>query len=292
MSGPGVCVIMVAVLDQIARGHLVSRGHIPPARPGAGSLHTSVLTAQVQYNLAHARSYFAEHLAVGDYYSQGQSVRGEWAGDGARRLGLAGGVQAEAFLRLCDNQHPATGHTLTQRLNTMRHDGDRAVANRRIFFDFTFSPPKSVSLAAFLTPDARIPGAHERAVRVALGELERFAAVRVRKDGARNARHSGNVITALFTHETSRALDPHLHTHAIVFNASWDPVEARWKALENQGLLEARTYARNVYYHALAGALRTFGYGIRNQARGDFELAGIPEELCRQIGRASCRERV
>ena len=71
------------------------------------------------------------------------------SGSGAERLGLSGKVGAEDFLRLCENQHPATGETLTQRLNTMRMDeaGENA-ANRRIFYDFTFSPPKSVSVAA------------------------------------------------------------------------------------------------------------------------------------------------
>jgi len=46
------------------------------------------------------------------------------------------------FLRMCENQNPATGETLTQRLNTTRTEGGENTANRRIFYDFTFSPPK------------------------------------------------------------------------------------------------------------------------------------------------------
>ena len=35
-------------------------------------------------------------------------------GLGAERLGSADRVHAEDFLRLCENQHPCTGKTLTQ----------------------------------------------------------------------------------------------------------------------------------------------------------------------------------
>ena len=91
---------------------------------------------------------------------------------------------------------------------------------------------------------------------------------------------TGNFAAALFTHDTSRALDPHLHTHCIVFNATFDPVENRWKALQNYELLRARKFAENVYYHELARELRSFGYQIRNQARGDFQIEGVSEEIC------------
>lgn len=105
---------------------------------------------------------------MGDYYAEGQRVSGEWIGLGAERLGLSGEVRAEEFLRLCDNQHPETGEKLTQRIKTTRRDGEDIAANRRIFYDFTFSPPKSVSLAAFVGGDQRILEAHARAVRSAL----------------------------------------------------------------------------------------------------------------------------
>ncbi len=211
-----------------------------------------MVTAKTQYSLRNAQEYFEEHLAVGDYYEEGQRVSGEWWGTGAERLGLSGKVHANDFLGLCVNQHPATGETLTQRTNDRRVEGEGTVANRRVFYDFTISPPKSVSLAAFLGPDERIFAAHERAVRSALREFEAFAATRVRVRGEQSDRLTGNFVAALFTHETSRALDPHLHTHCIVFNATHDPVENRWKALQNHELLRARKFARNVYYHDLA----------------------------------------
>src|SRR2546425_4388483 len=147
-----------------------------------------MVTAKTQYNLTNAREYFEEHLCVGDYYDEGQRVAGEWIGMGAERLGLSGKVRADDFLRLCENQHPGTGETLTQRLNTTRMEDGENAANRRIFYDFTFSPPKSVSLAGFLGKDDRILGAHARAVKSALQEFEAFAATRIRTGGAQSDR--------------------------------------------------------------------------------------------------------
>jgi len=244
-----------------------------------------MVTAKTQYNLKNAEQYFEEHLCVGDYYNEGQRVSGEWMGAGAERLGLSGKVRADDFLRLCENQHPGTGERLTQRQNTTRTGGDENAANRRIFYDFTFSPPKSVSLAGFLGKDERILQAHARAVRSALREFEAFAATRVRARGAQNDRMTGNFASALFTHDTSRALDPHLHTHCIVFNATFDQVEGRWKALQNYELLRARKFAEHAYYHELARELRPFGYRIHNRARGDFQVEGISEELCERFSK-------
>jgi len=244
-----------------------------------------VVTAKTQYNLKNAREYFEEHLCVGDYYDQGQRVAGEWIGSGAERLNLSGKVRAEDFLRLCENQHPYTGEKLTPELKTTRIQDGRIVADRRIFYDFTFSPPKSVSIASFLGDDKWVLEAHARAVREALKHFEAFAATRIRIGGARDQRVTGNFATALFTHDTSRALDPHLHTHCIVFNATFDSVENRWKALENYELLRARKFAENAYYHELARDLRAFGYRIRNRARGDFQVEGISQELCERFSK-------
>src|SRR5437867_2332335 len=244
-----------------------------------------MVTAKAQLNLRSAQNYFQEHLAVGDYYEQGQKVSGEWIGEGAKRLELSGVVRSEEFLALCGNQHPQTGERLTQRLNDARRSKGQETANRRIFYDFTFSPPKSVSILALVAEDGRLVEAHHRALQIALQEFEQFAAVRLRQKGARDYRVTQNIVAAQFTHDTSRALDPHLHTHCIVFNASFDAAEGRWKALENYDMLRARKYVENVYYHELAKDIRRFGYSICNHPRGDFEIQGVPAELCQRFSK-------
>jgi conjugative relaxase-like TrwC/TraI family protein len=244
-----------------------------------------VLSPKTQTNLKNAKGYFEEHLCVGDYYAEGQRVQGDWFGEGAALLGLNGKVTRDQFLALCENQHPASRALLTQRQNTTRQDAAGEVANRRVFYDFTFSPPKSVSIAALVGGDQRIIAAHNDAVKIALKELEQFAAARVRVRKSNSDRRTGNIVAALFQHETSRALDPHLHTHCIIFNATRDERERCWKALQNYEMLGAQKYAENVYYHELARALRSCGYTIVNAARGDFEIAEISRDLCERFSK-------
>ncbi len=249
-----------------------------------------MLSPKTQYRLANAKEYFEEHLGAGDYYSEGQSIAGQWFGKGAESLQIAGTVRRDEFLQLCDNLDPRTGKRLTQRIKTTRNevneDGKTCeVANRRVFYDFTFSPPKSVSIAALVGRDSRIVEAHNRAVVAALGELEQFATTRVHAEGSLSDRTTANIVCAVFQHDTSRALDPHLHSHCILFNATFDPEENRWKALQNFEMLRARKYVENVYYHALARELGEFGYELDNHRRGDFEIKGLSQELCQRFSK-------
>ena len=245
-----------------------------------------MLRPQAQYSLRNAREYFREHLCVGDYYMEGQKIDGEWFGQGARVLGLRGTVDEKAFLALCDGNDPRTGRLLTLRLNSVRHENGRETANRRIFYDFTIGPPKSVSIAA-LYQDKRIVELHNEVVRLAMTELEKFAETRVRKGGQNGERVTGNVVGACFRHDTSRELDPHLHTHCVVMNATFDPKESRWKALQTHGMYRAQKFIENYYFHELCKGLRILGYEIENNSR-NFELRHVPATA---IARFSKRRR-
>ncbi len=236
-----------------------------------------MLRPKAQLSLQSAREYFREHLCVGDYYSEGQKITGEWLGIAAKELGLTGIVLEKDFLALCEGLNPQTGHRLTQRMNTVRFEKGKRVANRRIFHDFTISPPKSVSVVA-LCEDKRIVELHDRAVRQAMVELETFAETRVRKRKHNDSCVTGNVVAACFRHETSRALDPHLHTHCVVFNATFDPYEGRWKALQTEGMYRAQKFAENLYFHELAKGLRSLGYEIENNKR-NFEIKRFPASV-------------
>jgi conjugative relaxase-like TrwC/TraI family protein len=236
-----------------------------------------MLRPKPQLNLHNAREYFREHLCVGDYYSEGQKIAGEWFGLAAAKLGLSGVVTEKEFLALCEGRHPQTGKRLTQRFNTVRHENGQTTANRRIFHDFTISPPKSVSVVA-LYQDARVIEEHRRAVRCALAELEKLAETRVRKSKQNSERVTGSIVAACFRHDTSRELDPHLHSHCVVFNATHDPVEGRWKALQTGGMYRAQKFAENLYFHELSKGLRSLGYEIKNNAR-NFEIKNVPASV-------------
>ncbi|HEY5232993.1 MAG TPA: MobF family relaxase, partial [Verrucomicrobiae bacterium] len=252
-----------------------------------------MLGSKTQYNLKNAESYFKEHLRVGDYYMEGRTVLGEWMGEGAQKLGLSGVTTEKDFLNLCRNVNPQTDERLTQRMNTKRvtldkDGGIHESANRRVFFDFTISPPKSISIAALVGNDKRIIEAHDQAVRLAMNQFESFAATRVRKDNQYSHRRTGNLVGAIFRHDASRALDPHLHSHCILFNSTFDATERRWKALETCEMFPAQKFIENIYHHELVRSLQNFGYRVQNNPRGDFEIEGISRGL---IDRFSKRHR-
>jgi conjugative relaxase-like TrwC/TraI family protein len=232
-----------------------------------------------QKNRTVAESYFDEHLSHNDYYTQGESQAGHWIGTGAQQLGLKPGevVTREAFLRLCDNQHPETGQQLTP----------QQFRERRIYFDFVCSPPKSVSILAVTMNDRRIIEAHKEASGLALRELEQFAATRIRKGGIQEMdRATGNLVGAAFVHTTSRALDPQLHTHFVLFNATWDGKENRWKALQTGDMFGALNYGTEVYRNELAKRLHQLGYSTRRTGTA-FEIEGVDAKFIERFSKRS-----
>jgi conjugative relaxase-like TrwC/TraI family protein len=236
-----------------------------------------------QKNRAGAESYFDEHLSHNDYYTQGEVLAhdqgGHWLGIGAEQLGLKQGgiVTRDSFLRLCDNQHPATGEQLTP----------QQFKARRIYFDFVCSPPKSVSILAVTMNNRRIIEAHKEASQLAMRELESFAATRIRKGGVEdNDRVTGNLVGAAFLHTTSRSLDPQLHTHFVLFNATWDKSERRWKALQTGDMYGAINYGTEVYRNELAKRLHQFGYSTRRTGSA-FEIDGVDPKLIERFSKRS-----
>jgi len=241
-----------------------------------------MFTAVAHKNLADAESYFDEHLAQNDYYAAGEIRPGEWIGAGAERLGLNNAVTREQFHALCENRNPETGERLTQR--------QQKENTRRVFFDFTCAPPKSVSVLAVTLDDQRLVEAHEESARIAFRELETFAATRVRKQGNQRDRTTGNLVAAAFVHNSSRELDPQLHTHFTVFNATFDENERCWKALQAGGMYDAIRYGTAVYRNELAKRVQQIGYRIQPAKHG-FEIEGVsPEILNRFSKRAQQRD--
>jgi conjugative relaxase-like TrwC/TraI family protein len=243
-----------------------------------------MFTAVAHKNLADAESYFDEHLAQNDYYAAGEIRPGQWIGTGAERLGLTNAVTREQFHALCENRNPNDDERLTQR--------QQKENQRRVFFDFTCAPPKSVSVLAVTLDDQRLVEVHEESARMAFRELETFAAARVRKQGSQRDRTTGNLVAAAFVHDSSRELDPQLHTHFTVFNATFDETERCWKALQPGGMYDAIRYGTAVYRNELAHRVRAIGYRTVPAKHG-FEIEGVnPQILNRFSKRARQRDQV
>ena len=237
--------------------------------------------------------YSSRHLQHSDYYAEGERVVGQWQGRGAELLGIFGDVEAEQFEALRQALHPATGKFLRQRHGTDRIAADGTTLSRgRNLYDFTISAPKSVSVMAALGADGRLIDAHRKAVQDALKELESQAGSRVRQNDANENRTTGNLVLAVYHHDTSRELDPQLHTHAVAANLTYDGTEGRWKALQASDIYEARAYLTEVYRNALARGVRSLGYEIedRRDNRGrdlGFDIKGVSGQLLEKYSQRS-----
>jgi conjugative relaxase-like TrwC/TraI family protein len=243
--------------------------------------------------MSNGRGYAANHLVHRDYFAEGERVVGQWQGRGAKELGLSGEVTEPQFEAIRQGLHPATGESLRPRQSADRLSADGEIQSRgRHLYDFTLSAPKSVSVVAALGEDDRLVQAHQQAVEAALQELEASAAARVRIDGANENRRTGNLVLAVYHHDTSRELDPQLHTHAVAGNLTYDGTEGRWKALQASDIYAQRAYLTEVYRNTLAHQVRALGYEIddRHDARGrdvGFEIRGISPELLRTFSQRS-----
>ena len=237
--------------------------------------------------------YSARHLEHNDYYAEGERVVGEWCGRGAELLGLSGAVKTEDFEAVRQGLHANTKEFLRVRQSADRVAADGTkLAQGRSLYDFTISAPKSVSVVALLGEDHRLMDAHQTAVREALQELETCAAARVRQRGANADRATGNMVIAVFHHDTSRELDPQLHAHAVAANLTFDGTEGRWKALQASDIYEHRAYLTEVYRNVLAYEVRALGYEIDNRrdSKGrdsGFEIRGVAEETLKKFSQRS-----
>ena len=209
-----------------------------------------------------------------DYYTQGDpdlQSDSQWQGNGAAKLGLTGAVDQATFQQLLHGQTPDGKSLHSKRINPEKH---------RAATDYTFSAPKSVSIAALIQKDKRVISAHDAAVKTALEVLEnRYAQTRVRRGpGIREKVTTGNVIAATFRHETSREQDPQLHTHCVVINAT-QLENGKWQSLSNEEVLNNQKLMGEIYQNELAHQLRGYGYEIEPNGSGQFEVKGYEQPL-------------
>ena len=113
--------------------------------------------------------------------------------------------------------------------------------------------------------------------------MEHFAAVRLRTgeySQTEKLRITGNVAGAIFFHDASRSLDPQLHAHLVLANASYDKERGQWLALQRRAMMRASPYVRQFLYHDFARRLKGLGYEINSSAASPaFSIAGVTKEM-------------
>ena len=213
------------------------------------------------------------------YYAKDDAEHREasgWAGRGAEELGLKGPVDPDTFRAVLEGKVPDGSGT---ELGRRGKDGDILHRPGR---DLTLSAPKSVSLAALVGGDTRVVDAHDRAVARTLAWFEKNVAETRMKDPdtGRMVRTGGQkTVIATFRHDTSRNLDPALHTHAVIANMVKGG-DGKWRSMANEKLYDSKMLLGALYRSELAAGLARLGYGIeKTHADGRFEIAGVSREV-------------
>jgi conjugative relaxase-like TrwC/TraI family protein len=226
------------------------------------------------------QSYFRDEYssASNSYFTQSGTLKGHWHGQLATTLDLSGEVTPEAFDRLSEGQHPATGEQLIQHRDTIKTQSGEELGHRA-GWDFTFNAPKTVSLTATVGADDRVRRAHGIAVRAALDAIENYVQARIGGDHA--AETTGKWIAATFEHDTARPVDgypaPHLHTHVIVFNMTEDRT-GQARSLQPYELFRIQSMATATYQNKLESQLRKIGYGIERGTNHAPDIKGYSRE--------------
>ncbi|HGD9151414.1 TPA: conjugative transfer relaxase/helicase TraI [Escherichia coli] len=212
-----------------------------------------------------------------NYYASG-SLDSRWMGEGAEKLGLKGEVASADMDAVRQGKLP-DGSDLSRMVN--------GVNKHRSGYDLTFSAPKSVSVMALVGEDRRFIEAHNRAVAVVMQEVEKLVSARITEEGKTETVLTGNMVSALYNHDTSRDLDPQLHTHALVFNATF--ADEKWRSLASdtrmktgfsENLYVTKIALGNLYRSALREDIESMGFETVTAGKnGLWELKDVPVDV-------------
>ena len=187
------------------------------------------------------------------YYARDDPAHREasaWAGRGAAALGLSGPVGPDTFTAVLEGRVPDG-----PRLGKRGKDGE---IHHRPGRDITLSAPKSVSLVALVGGDDRIVAAHDKAVGKTLAWVERNVIetrMQDRATGTMVRTGDQKMVAATFRHDTSRNLDPQLHTHCVIANMVQGE-DGKWRTMVNDGLYRNKMAIGAIYRAELAHGLK------------------------------------
>ncbi|MEZ0357990.1 MobF family relaxase [Mycobacterium sp. SA01] len=221
---------------------------------------------------------------LGEYYSEHDTRTPVWlcAGDGRRAAELVGLSDLE---RVGAEADPGVVENWLVGGKAPNGAAGRGFRNGSVHgFDLTFCAPKSVSLIRALraddVTDKAIAGAHATAISEAMEYLATHAGyTRVHNPvtGEKDLVRLPGLVAIAYQHETSRAGDPHLHTHVIVPNRQARD-DGRLVSIDGTSLYHEAKAAGVIYQATLRRELhRSLGYEWLpvDPGTGMAEVAGI-----------------
>jgi hypothetical protein len=129
--------------------------------------------------------------------------------------------------------------------------------------------------------DDRVKVELYEAVKEELGWFETLVAVRDRRGKLANeevTKPTGEMIAALFPHETSRTNDPDFHVHTLIGNVTWDEERKGYFAIHYGQMLELRKTLDARIHNNLAARMGKLGYQVETAPAG-FGLKEVPASV-------------
>jgi len=209
-----------------------------------------------------------------DYYSKdadGARKDSVWFGRGAKDLGLSGTVDPNRFKELLSGK--IDNQTVLGKKNTDK-------ISHAPGWDMTFSAPKSASVQYEIGNDERVKQAHLNAVKSAMNYVENNKLfTRQLINGHVEYVPTSKSVSAIFTHHTSRELDPQLHSHVVLMNATKNSA-GDWRSVESRPIYQSKMLVGLIYRSLLAKSITEMGYQIeQTHTDGRFDIVGVPRSV-------------
>jgi conjugative relaxase-like TrwC/TraI family protein len=166
---------------------------------------------------------------------------------------------------------------------TQNQDSKGKKKEKRYGWDLTFNAPKSVSILFALSDDEdtrqAVIKAHDLAVQSAVNEARKLIVSRSGKGGKQKiAAENLETIFSLHRHYTSRENDPHLHTHAFLYNLALCTSDKKFRTLETVKVYKEIKYLGAIYRATLASEISKIGFSV--EADGEsFRIAEVDRKL-------------
>jgi conjugative relaxase-like TrwC/TraI family protein len=240
--------------------------------------------------------YSEETVTVGDpkkltnYLSMDSLSVPTWYGKALTHFGLQAGdaVDKKILEWLLSLSNPSSNLPNSKSKRPVKRAGRKSKyikskkkEKQKCAIELGFGVPKSYSSLFALAPSEikqkLIDGVHD-AVKYTLNEVEaRSAFMRRGKGGHRHEKANG-LVFAIFTHITSRAVDPHIHAHVVAITKNSPRFDGTFGALEERYFYMSQKEMGLIFQARLAENVRALGYDTIFKD-GSFEIVGIPDSL-------------